>query len=233
MATNSLVENKGTIPRLEPGDHLTRAEFERRYHAMPECKKAELIEGVVYMPSPLRFENHGEPHLHVNTWLGVYLAATPGVRGADNASNRLDLENEPQPDCMLFIDPNCAGQIRISADDYVVGPAELVVEVSGSTVAFDRGPKLRTFRRHGVNEYLIWRVEDSRFEWNVLRESDYERLQPNDDGLLCSEVFPGLWLDGDAMLRGDLATVLAVLQRGLAGEGHQKFVEELQRRMAE
>ena len=38
---------------LEHGDHLTREEFERRYEAMPHVRKAELIEGVVYMPSPV------------------------------------------------------------------------------------------------------------------------------------------------------------------------------------
>ena len=34
------------IPPLESGDHLTRHEFERRYQARPDIKKAELIEGV-------------------------------------------------------------------------------------------------------------------------------------------------------------------------------------------
>ncbi len=64
---------------LEPGDRLTRAEFERRYAAMPLVKKAELIEGVVYMPSPVRVQRHGHPHLHLGTWLGVYESGTPGV----------------------------------------------------------------------------------------------------------------------------------------------------------
>ncbi|MDB5384714.1 MAG: hypothetical protein JWM11_360 [Planctomycetaceae bacterium] len=218
------------IPILEPGDQLTRAEFERRYHAMPDCKKAELIEGVVYMPSPVRYEGHGEPHFLLNGWLAVYAASTAGVHGADNASNRLDIENEPQPDCMLFIHPDCGGQVHISADDYIVGPPEFVAEVSGSSLAFDRGPKLRTFRRHGVNEYLIWRVEDRRLEWNILRDSNYVPLTPGPDGILRSEVFPGLWLHAESLLQGDLAKVLAVLQQGLATFEHQQFVEQLQQR---
>lgn len=135
-----MLETNASIPMLEPGDQLSRTEFERRYHAMSDSKKAELIEGVVYIPSPARCENHAEPHIDLSTWLGVYKASTPGVRAADNASNRLDLENEPQPDCMMFIHPECGGQVHLSADDYVVGPPEFVAEVAGSSLAYDRGP---------------------------------------------------------------------------------------------
>src|SRR5206468_1091233 len=99
---------------LEPGDRLTRDEFERRYDAMPRLKKAELIEGAVYMPSPARFQRHGRPNHHVGTWLGVYESATPGVLGGENTTARLDLENETQPDALLLIDPACGGQAIIS-----------------------------------------------------------------------------------------------------------------------
>lgn len=216
-----------TIPALQPGDRMLRDEFERLYHAMTDCKKAELIEGVVYVPSPARLRHHAEPHFQLNTWLGVYAASTPGVQGADNATNRLDMENEPQPDCMLFIEPELGGQIRISEDDYVTGPPEFVAEFSSSSLALDRGPKLRTFQRHGVKEYLIWRVDDRMFEWNILRGSEYQLLNANEEGLLCSEVFPGLWLDAAAMIGGDLSRVLAQLQRGLESEGHVTFVDQL------
>ena len=66
-------------PRLEHGDHLSRAEFERRYEARPDIPNAELIEGVVYMPSPARYKKHGRPTRLVNYWLGDYEVATPGV----------------------------------------------------------------------------------------------------------------------------------------------------------
>src|SRR5262245_15651969 len=75
---------------LEPGDRLTRAEFERRYDAMTDVKKAELIEGVVYMPSPVRYKSHGKPHSDVHGWLFTYSVATPGIELADNATLRLD-----------------------------------------------------------------------------------------------------------------------------------------------
>lgn len=218
------------IPELQPGDRLTRAEFERRYQAMPECKKAELIEGIVYLSSPVHYDGHATPHLCVCTWLGVYWSATPGVSAGDNGSNRLDLKNMPQPDCMMLILPECGGQVHRSKDDYIVGPPEFVAEVSGSTLATDRGPKLRTFRRHGVKEYLIWRVRDRKLEWNILVDGEYQLLNADADGVFRSEVFPGLWLDSEALLGGNLAKVLATLQQGISSSKHRKFVKELARR---
>src|SRR5215470_14159959 len=109
------------VPPLENGDVLTRAEFERRYEAMPHLKKAELIEGVVYVPSPVRHRHHGAPHALLVSWLGQYIAGTPGVEISDNSTVRLDLDNEPQPDALLFIDPACGGQTHVSNDDYIEG----------------------------------------------------------------------------------------------------------------
>jgi Uma2 family endonuclease len=122
-----------SIPPLEPGDRLSRAEFERRYDAMPRLKKAELIEGVVYMPSPMRFSHHAESHVNLILWLATYKTHTPGVAAADNATLRLDAKNEPQPDALLMIQSACGGQARIDQDDYVAGAPELVAEVASST----------------------------------------------------------------------------------------------------
>ena len=226
MATSILKDSEVT-PMLEVGDCLTRDEFERRYHAMPNCKKAELIEGAVFMPSTARLNLHSKPHGQLMTWLGVYTASTPGVISADNATNRIDLENELQPDCMMFIDPACGGNVRISDDDYVEGAAEFVAEIATSSVSYDRGPKLRTYRRAGVKEYLVWCVKDSIVEWNVLRNGTYEQLAPNESGVLCSENFPGLWLDPVALLGGDMQRVLSILQDGLATHEHQNFIAKL------
>src|SRR5205823_9158563 len=106
------LDGTNAIPPLKDGDRLTRDEFERRYDAMPQLRKAELIEGVVHVPSPVRCEHHGEPHLSLVGCLFLYRARTPGVRGADNASVRLDLGNMPQPDGLLFISPEHGGQVR-------------------------------------------------------------------------------------------------------------------------
>ncbi len=160
----------GRVPALENGDRLIRAEFERRYEAMPELKKAELIEGEVYVGSPVRYRQYGKPHIQLTTWLGVYTASTPGVGAGDNASIRLDLDNEPQPDAFLMIEPERDGQARISADDYVEGAPELVAEIAASSVSYDLGKKLHVYRRSRVLEYVIWRVQDRQVDWFVLRE---------------------------------------------------------------
>jgi Uma2 family endonuclease len=214
-----------TIPPLENGDKLTRHEFERRYHAMPNLKKAELIEGVVYVASPLRIKSHGEPHAYIMTWLGVYKAATPGIGFADNATVLIDTDNEPQPDALLRIETG--GQSRINKDDYVEGAPELIVEIAASSASYDLHEKLKVYRRNQVQEYLIWRVYDHQFDWFRLQQGEYIQLQPNADNIICSQIFPGLWLDKIALLGGDLGTVLAVLQQGLASPEHENFISRL------
>jgi Uma2 family endonuclease len=216
------------IPPLENGDKLSRAEFERRYNAMPELKKAELIEGEVYVSSPVRAQRHGKPHVQLVTWIGTYTAATPGLLAADNSTVRLDLDNEPQPDVFLMIEPEHGGQARISEDDYVEDAPELVAEVAASSVSIDLGKKLHAYRRNGVREYIVWRVQDRAIDWFALREGTYQPLAPGGDGWLRSEVFPGLWLDPAALLRGDLATVLDVVRRGVDSPEHADFVARLQ-----
>lgn len=218
-----------SIPRLENGDCLTRAEFERRYAAMPDVNKAELIEGVVYMPSPVRQEVHGKQDSHLMVVLGTYRFATPGVECGHNSSVRLDLDNEPQPDDLLYIEPACGGAIRME-DGYIVGAPELAGEISSSTVSIDLGPKKRAYRRNGVREYIVWRVLDEAIDWFVLRGGDFKPLVPDAEGVLRSETFPGLWLDAQALMRGDFARVHAVLQAGLASAEHQAFVEQLRQR---
>ncbi len=212
---------------LENGDKLTRAEFERRYEAMPHLKKAELIEGVVYVPSPVRHRFHGRQHIHLANWLGHYEAGTPGVEASDNSTVRLDLDNEPQPDGLLFIDPACGGQALIDADGYIEGAPELVAEVASSSASYDLHAKLRVYRRNGVREYVVWRVLEREIDWFVLRAGQYERLTLDASGLLRSEVFSGLWLDPTALLRGDMTTVFAVVQRGLASTEHAAFATRL------
>ncbi len=212
---------------LEPGDRLTRDEFERRYDAMPGLKKAELIEGVVYMPSPVRVRRHGNPHCRFAGWLAVYEAGTPGVLAADNTTIRLDMDNAPQPDELLMIEPERGGQARISADDYIENSPEWVGEVSASSVSFDLHTKLHVYRRNGVREYVVWRVQDREVDWFVLHGGEFQKLAADADGILRSRVFPGLWLDAAALVRGDMTRVLAVVQAGVASPQHVAFVNRL------
>ena len=223
----SSVELGNAVLPLENGDRLSRAEFERRYNAMPHLKKAELIEGVVYVPSPVRYRQHGSPHAQLISWLGLYAAHTPGVGVADNTSVRLDLDNEPQPDALLLIDPSCGGQSRLSAEDFIEGAPELVAEVASSSVSYDLHAKLHVYRRNGVHEYVIWRVLNREIDWFVLRVGQYEKLSVDATGLLQSEVFAGLWLDPTAVVQGNLARVLAVVQQGIASSEHAAFVARL------
>jgi Uma2 family endonuclease len=211
---------------LANGDRLTRAEFERRYEAMPWLKKAELIDGVVHMPSPVRIEEHGEEHAGLVTWLGVYRAATPGLQLADNSTVRLEGENEPQPDALLRLLPSYGGQSKTSADGYVEGAPELAAEVTSSSANYDLHDKLEAYQANRVLEYIVWRVLDKAIDWFVLRRGKYHRLAL-DRGLYKSAIFPGLWLDPAALLRGDLAKVLAVVQHGISTEEHALFVSQL------
>ncbi len=215
------------IPPLQAGDRLTRAEFERRYRSMPQVTKAELIEGVVYMPSPVSNEGHASPHLRLSTLLGTYWSQTPGVECGDNATLLLDLDNEPQPDVFMRILPQYGGQ---SGDrgDYVAGPPELVAEVTSSSASYDLHDKLRAYRRNGVREYVVWRVWDGEIDWFVLREEVYERLAPTAEGVYRSEVFPGFFLDAAALVAGNLAQAIQVVQQGLGSPEHAEFVARLQ-----
>lgn len=218
------------VPPLENGDRLTRAEFERRYEAMPHVKNAELIEGEVHMPSPVRHKKHSRPHASIMAWLGAYVAATPGVDLGDNGTLRLDLDNEFQPDAMLRLEPAAGGHSRLSDDDYVEGAPELIVEVAASSAAIDLHSKLNVYRRNGVQEYLVWQVNDQCVDWFELREGAYAPLaaaEGGEPGVLRSRVFPGLWLGAPALLDGDLAGVLAKLQQGLTTEEHAAFVKRL------
>ncbi|MBW4633407.1 MAG: Uma2 family endonuclease [Iphinoe sp. HA4291-MV1] len=216
-----------SIPPLESGDRLTRHEFERRYTAMPHIKKAELIEGVVYLASPLRFQHHAEPHSLLMVWLGTYRVMTQGVRLGDNATVRLDLDNEPQPDAVLFIDEKLGGQARISSDDYIEGAPELVAEVAASSTSIDLHDKKRAYRRNGVQEYIVWQILDNKLDWFSLQNGEYVPLKVDTDGVIKSQVYPGLWLALPALLAGDMTKVLAVLQEGLNSTEHAVFVKQL------
>jgi Uma2 family endonuclease len=218
-------------PPLENGDRLTCPEFERRYAAMPGIKKAELIEGRVYMPSPVRIKRHARPHAHIVGWLHHYTIATPGVEIADNGTVRLDLDNEPQPDVLMRILPQAGGQTHDSPDDYVEGAPEMVVEVAAGSASYDMHEKRGAYRRNGVRAYLVWLVEEMRIHWWELREGDYVSL-PVDDGIIQCRVFPGLWLDAPALLKGDSASVLQCLQRGLATMEHAAFAADLSAKLA-
>lgn len=217
---------KTAVPPLQNGDHLTRAEFEWRYQAYDQIKKAELVEGVVHMPSPVLL-NHGEIHSSVMTWLGAYRVQTRGVRLADHASVRLDMDNEVQPDAFLYVVPERGGQITIDSDGYVSGAPEMVVEVAASSAAYDLHEKRHVYRRNGVKEYLVFLAYEEKTRWFRLDEGQYELLRPDESGVFRSKIFPGLCLKSEAFWADDLESVLATLQAGLETTAHAEFVKRL------
>jgi Uma2 family endonuclease len=224
----SQAQPKGSsLPPLQNGDHLTRAEFERRYDAMPNLKRAELIEGRVYVSPPVSLTGHSSPHVILAGLFFNYWSATPGVLAADNSSVRLDLENMPQPDLFLMIKPSHGGQAKIDENDYLAGAPELVAEISATSASYDLHEKLRVYRRSGVREYIVWRTIDQQIDYFILREGEYRPLPVAADGSLHSEIFPGLWIDAPALLAGDLAKALALVQQGAASPEHAAFVESL------
>jgi Uma2 family endonuclease len=212
---------------LENGAHLSASEFLRRYEAMPEVKKAELVNGIVYMGSPVRYDRHGKPDSLIQGWLCNYAVATPGVESSTNTTTRLGMDDVPQPDGLLRITAERLAQTRVDKKGYVQGGPELVVEVAASSVSLDANEKLVSYRRAGVREYVLWRTVDEAVDWFVLEEDEYHPLSPGADGILRSRVFPGLWLDTAALLAEDGAKVMAKLQEGLHSPEHAAFVANL------
>jgi Uma2 family endonuclease len=200
---------KQHIPRLEPGDRLTSDEFMRRYEAWPEIKHAELIEGIVYMPSPIRIPQHSEPLARMTHWLTRYWEQhSDSIQVYTPGTIRLDADNVVEPD--LFARRH-EGTSRIGDDGFLYGPPELVVEVAGSSVVRDLHDKMDAYRRNGVREYIVWRTKDAAIDWFELVEGAYQRREPDAAGIIESTQFPGLRLDVAAMLEGDLAKVAAAL----------------------
>ncbi len=221
------LRNKTFVPPLENGDRLTREEFHRRYEAMPENVKAELIKGVVYMSSPVRVNKHGKPHARIMTFLGVYQFSTKGIDLLDNVTYIVNGKYEPQPDAVLRIDENKGGKSWINKRDYLEGSPELIVEIASSSVSYDLHDKLEIYEQKNVREYIVWRVLDEQIDWFRLEKGKYKKLAPDTQGIVESKVFPGLRLNVKAMLKDDLPKVLEDLQAGLQGRKYKEFIKQL------
>jgi len=196
---------------LENGDRLDRDEFERRYSAS-NIKKAELIEGIVHVASPLRFTSHGKPHSQIVGWLVTYQSMSSGLEVGIEPTVRLDPENEPQPDAVLF---RLGGNSQIDDDGYITGSPELIVEIAASSVSYDLHSKKRAYERSGVREYIVWRTLESQLDWFVLENGVYRSLEPDADGIIRSQEFAGLWLNVSAILSSNMSAVLQTLQLGI------------------
>lgn len=223
LSSSVNISSAPTVPELESGDHLDQRAFHDRYEQMPPGFRAELIGGVVYVPSPAK-RQHAVPDGRLNGWMALYQSLTPGTEFVPNITTILGTDCELQPDGVLVI---LNGQSRFREDDYLVGPPELVAEVASSTASYDLHSKKRDYERYGVTEYLVIVARQRRVVWFVRENGSFVEMTPDAGGLLKSRVFPGLWLDAEAFLSNDYAKVLATLQDGVKSDAHAEFVRKL------
>lgn len=211
-------------PALREGDRLTAKEFLRRWDAMPDLKRAELIGGIVFMSSPVS-KPHGKSHLSLGAWLWLYADLTPGCEALAESTWVMGPDNVPQPDVSLRIMPEYGGQSQ-DAGEYASGAPELIMEVSGSSSSRDLGVKLELYQRSGVKEYLTILLKPNRLIWRQLVRGRYREIEPRADGLLCSRVFPGLWLDPEAV-SNPKKSLRTALEQGINSPEHAAFVRKL------
>jgi len=210
---------------LVEGQRLDQPTFHSLYVAMPPGTRAELIGGVVYRPSPVG-RAHGRAQVPVIVWLDYYAENTPGVEVLDNATTILGSKSEPQPDVMLRVAPGYGGRTR-DQKGFVRGAPELVVEVAKATRYVDLGPKLADYEQAGVVEYIVRALGPDEILWFEQQGGALARRPIHADGIYRSKVFPGLWLDPKALIKGDRRRLRAVLDLGRATPEHAVFVEEL------
>lgn len=215
------------VPPLESGDALHAEEFLRRYEAMPDLKKAELIDGIVYvMASPVSAEKHGDPDNIIQGCFYFYSLATWGVQASSNATVRLGPKNVPQPDISLRYLPERSGREQFDKKGYLIHPPELIVEIAASSVSIDSHKKRDAYRDAGVPEYILWQTYSPAINGWFLENGVYRPLPIDKDGILRSRMFPGLWLDPKALLAGDRKRIKNVLERGLKSPEHAAFIKK-------
>ncbi len=212
-------------PPLLEGDSLTSDEFMSRWEEIPDLKRAELIEGIVYMSSPVSL-GHGRFEYVLTAWLSSYTAGTPGCMGSLEATWLMTEHNVPQPDITLTIVPEQGGQSRVKGP-YHSGAPELIVEVAVSSHSRDFGAKKRLYERMGVREYLIALPAERQLVWWALTPAGFQPLEPGPDGIVRSVCFPGLWLAPAAVWDLDLPRINSVVQQGLATPEHAEFAAQL------
>ena len=200
-------------PGFVTGERMSREEFIARWEALPGWKQAELIEGIVYVPSPVSLE-HGRFEGRIATWLNLFATRNPGCEVATNTTWYM-LESAPQPDVAMWIAPEYGGQSSTDGK-YGQGAPELVVEICLSSTEVDFGPKKALYQRAGVREYITIETFFKKLIWRVLEEDGYREIAPDADGIFRSPKFAGLWLDADAFWKNDGPRVAAVLEQGLA-----------------
>lgn len=209
-------------PPLNSGDRLSRAEFLRRYGQYPETKKAELVEGVVIVGSPVH-KQHSIPHFRFSTVLGVYCAGTPGILAGDNQSVILDQENELQPDLCVWVSEERRAKSEESEKGPLIGAPDLVVEVAASSASQELHSKLNVYLRSRVREYLVLLAYERETRFFRLVDGEFRAVQPDDAGVFRSQVLPGFRFRSDWFWQGRISELLELAREGLASQEHRDF----------
>jgi Uma2 family endonuclease len=226
MSTIEQAQPKTSLPPLVPCERLDQPTFHERYEAMPPETRAELVGGIVYMPSPMSGD-HGDWTWAVFGWLNRYAELTPGLKGNIGSTVKLSLESEPQPDLHIRILGELGGRIGIDSEGYLTGAPELVVEIARSSRAYDLNDKKDDYERAGVTEYIVVEIDPNRIHWFVRNGDHFEEMSPGPDGIYRSKVFPGLWLDPAALFAGNIARRNEVLDQGMRTSEYAAFVARL------
>ena len=221
-----ITKTNPTLPLLCNGDRMTQAEFHKRYETYPEDVKFELVGGMVFTASPVRWP-HGKHIVKLGTIFERYSEVTPGTDCATDVTAILGEESEPQPDLALRLTREFGGQSQIDENEYLVGAPELLAEIASSSYSIDMNLKRLDYHRAGVAEYVVMCLEEQEIHWfNFRKEGE---IRPNRDGVWRSRIFPGLWIDGAALLACDSKKLNATLQQGLTSPAHAAFVRKLER----
>jgi Uma2 family endonuclease len=218
------------IPPFENGDRMDQKTFHALYLQTPRGFHAELIEGVVHVPSPAS-ARHARPQRMFCQWLGEYSDSTPGTDAFDNITSVMSESSEPQPDLSLIVLPEAGGQTRLTREEYLQGAPELAIEISNTTATVDLNAKMRDYERYGVQEYLVVIMREREVRWFVRRKDRFTPMKPDADGVLKSKLFPGLWLDTAGVFDRTARRLLATLRQGLASAEHAKFAAKLAKKL--
>ncbi len=198
----------------------------RRYKAMPDWVKAELIEGIVFMAAAVRQPYHSRPHIWLANVISTYGMQTQLEIG-DNPTVQLDPNNAPQPDLMMYLPAEFGGRAKETEAGYLTGPPDLICEIAASSVSIDLHQKLRAYEKNGVREYVVWRVLDNAVDWFVLGDSGFNRLSSDERGIYRSGIFPGLWLNVPALLAKDAEQLWATLDAGMSTDEYREFAAKV------
>ncbi len=217
------------IPPLENGDMLDQKTFHARYLAMPVDCRAELIGGIVYLASPQK-KPHSKIQQLVGRWLDEFCEATPGTEALARNTQILGPESEPQPDFCLYISPQCGGQVFEDEEEYVHGPPELIVEISASTESIDLHGKKADYEKTGVQEYVVLALRMNKIFWFSRQRGKYKEWPIPSNKIYHSKVFPGLWLNSEAILTNNRQEVLTTLRQDLESSEHAAFVAKLKKK---